>query len=140
MNYIKFENTLCLSLGHKVLQDDSEAEPHECRNLHGHDFFITLQFICEDKLVSESKYKVIAEYLKKHWKNKMLIYDRDPIGMKLSDLDSTIVFVPFNPTVDNIAEYIVVKLGTSLLRDTNYTITKCTVRQGKDLNATYTII
>jgi 6-pyruvoyltetrahydropterin/6-carboxytetrahydropterin synthase len=88
----------------------------------------------------KEKYMVVLEYLKAHWENRMLIFDRDPIGIRLSELDPSVVFVPFNPTAEGIAEFIVIVLGTSLLRETNYTITKCTVQQGLHFSATYTIL
>ena len=139
MKNITFSTSATISFGHKVLQGQEEQE-HECQNLHGHDFHFTIDFVSDDKVVFANRYEAITRYLKDNWENRMLVYDRDPMGMKLSEIDPNVVFVPFNPTADGIAEYIVVVLGTSLLRDTNYTITKCSVQQGNKLTANYTIL
>lgn len=96
-----------ISCGHRVVGHEGK-----CRNLHGHNYRI--HFHCRSKgldsigrVIDFSVIKsALCQWLEDNWDHRMLIYDEDPLLPSLLDLDETVVEVPFNPTAENMAWYL----------------------------------
>ncbi len=106
-----------ISCGHRVVNHESK-----CRHLHGHNYRI--HFHCSspelDDVGRVIDFGVIKEKLcmwtENNWDHKMLIWEKDPLLPALLQLDpASIVVVPFNPTAENMAKYLVEKVGVEQL-------------------------
>ena len=49
------------------------------------------------------------------------------------------VFVPFNPTAENMAQYLVKSVGPALLKEHGVVLVKCHVAETRKCSATFTI-
>lgn len=106
-----------ISCGHRVVGHESK-----CAHLHGHNYRIT--FYCDAQLdavgrvmdFSAIKSK-LCMWLEERWDHKMLISSADPMYVALSALDPDgIEMVPFNPTAENMAEWLLVNMQQRLPR------------------------
>jgi 6-pyruvoyltetrahydropterin/6-carboxytetrahydropterin synthase len=107
------------SYGHRVVGHESK-----CANLHGHNGRVT--FFCEaDALDSVGRvidFSVIKEklcmWVEDNWDHKMLVFYQDPMALTLQELDPTVVVLPFNPTAENLALYLLEVVGPRELKGT----------------------
>jgi 6-pyruvoyltetrahydropterin/6-carboxytetrahydropterin synthase len=107
------------SYGHRVVGHESK-----CANLHGHNGRVT--FFCEaDALDSVGRvidFSVIKEklcmWVEDNWDHKMLVFYQDPMALTLQELDTTVVVLPFNPTAENLALYLLEVVGPRELKGT----------------------
>lgn len=98
--------------GHRVYGHESK-----CSNLHGHNYRI--HFKCEgrkDELGRVVDFSVIKKklcmWLEDHWDHKMLLWENDPICLSLHKIDPDgVVIVPFNPTAENMCDYLLNVVG-----------------------------
>ena len=110
-----------ISCGHRVVGHEGK-----CRHLHGHNYRI--HFTCAASLSSmsplDSLGRVIdfgvikdrlCEWLEDNWDHRMLIWAEDPLLDSLRDIDPTVVVVPFNPTAENMANYLLHQICPSVL-------------------------
>jgi 6-pyruvoyltetrahydropterin/6-carboxytetrahydropterin synthase len=105
-----------ISCGHRVVDHEGK-----CKHLHGHNYRI--HFHCEadrlDNLGRVIDFSVIKStlcmWLEDAWDHRMLIWEDDPLLEALLMIDPSIVTVPFNPTAENIADYLLSLVGPSLL-------------------------
>jgi 6-pyruvoyltetrahydropterin/6-carboxytetrahydropterin synthase len=138
-----------ISAGHRVHGHESK-----CAHLHGHNYRI--YFTCVAPLDQVGRVidfgvikSVLCEWLEENWDHKFLLWDQDdsPAGMLLrlgwneaeqesiSAAELGLVFVPFNPTAENMATYLL-KLGNTLLQPYGVTLTKVTVQETRKCSAT----
>lgn len=105
-----------ISCGHRVVGHEGK-----CVHLHGHNYRI--HFTCAaDALDDVGRVidfgvmkSVLCMWLEYNWDHKMLLWDEDPMRHAVSSIDPQgVVFVPFNPTAENIAQYIVDVLAPAL--------------------------
>jgi 6-pyruvoyltetrahydropterin/6-carboxytetrahydropterin synthase len=126
-----------ISCGHRVVGHESK-----CRFLHGHNYRI--HFTIEgglDELGRVIDFGVIkailCEWLEKEWDHRFLLWENDPWSIVTENYhdkeeshdagkwlashltgfwdDTGIRFVPFNPTAENMAEYLLNVVGPELL-------------------------
>lgn len=96
-----------ISCGHRLT-----GHPGKCANLHGHNYRISVTFsgpLNEDGMVVDfGDIKLYFDHwLKSNWDHRFLIWDRDPDYGLLKDIDpSGVVGVPFNPTAEAMAHYL----------------------------------
>lgn len=129
-----------ISVGHRVHKHESK-----CRHLHGHNYRI--HFHCEadqlDEVGRVIDFSVIKEKLcmwtEKHWDHRMLIWMDDPLAQKLLDIDSMVVLVPFNPTAENIAMYLVNEVGPRQLQGTGVRLAEVTIEETAKCHATFSV-
>lgn len=129
-----------ISCGHRVFGHESK-----CAHLHGHNYRI--HFHCQadrldlvGRVIDFSVIKhLLCEWLEENWDHKMLIWEHDPLLKDLWDLDPTIVPVPFNPTAENIAEYLVRFIGPQQLKDTGVKLVMCRVDETRKCSASYNV-
>lgn len=128
-----------ISCGHRVYGHESK-----CAHLHGHNYRV--HFHCRgalDALGRVIDFGVIkhrlCQWLEDHWDHKMLIWESDPMLPELQNLDPTVVAVPFNPTAENIAEYLVKTIGPRQLHATGVELVLCRVEETRKCSASYTL-
>lgn len=127
-----------ISCGHRVYGHESK-----CAHLHGHNYRITFTCAAEDldKLGRVIDFSVIKEklcmWVEQKWDHKFLVWDMDPIKSFLLDIDLTVVAVPFNPTAENMAKYLVEVVGPLVLAGTGVRLVRCRVEETRKCSATY---
>ena len=118
----------------------------KCRHLHGHNYRI--HFTCSagqlDELGRVIDFGVIKEllcmWLEEHWDHKMMIYDEDPLLPSLRELvPEDLVVVPFNPTAEAMAHYLVETIAPAQLAGTGVTLVSCRVDETARCSATYSL-
>lgn len=138
-----------ISCGHRVVGHEGK-----CRHLHGHNYRI--HFTCEAKgldavgrVIDFSEVKArLCMWLEESWDHKFLVWNRDELMIRLSRqdqdtahvndmLDESFVWVPFNPTAENMAEYIVEVVGPIQLAGTGIRLVQCTVEETRKCSASY---
>lgn len=138
-----------ISCGHRVVGHEGK-----CRHLHGHNYRI--HFTCQadnetspvddiGRVMDFGEIKSrLCMWLEDNWDHKFLAWDRDPLFEALEidsgapdskerrvyfDFVESIVFVPFNPTAENIAEYILKTVGPEQLHNTGIILTSVIVEE-----------
>ena len=128
-------------MGHRVVGHESK-----CRHLHGHNYRI--HFTCSaaqlDELGRVIDFGVIKEllcmWLEEHWDHKMMIYNEDPLLPSLQELvPEDLVVVPFNPTAEAMAQYLVETVAPAQLAGTGVTLVSCHVEETTRCSATYSL-
>lgn len=124
------------SAGHRVVGHESK-----CAMLHGHNYRV--HFTCSalpgrqatdavGRVVDFSVIKAkLCQWLEDNWDHKFLAFEDDPVLREVYDvlgstssgtpagvLGQSIVWVPFNPTAENMAQYLLRVVGPQQLADT----------------------
>lgn len=128
------------SAGHRVV-----GHENKCRSLHGHNYRVTFHVTAPaldtlGRVLDFSFLKSsLCQWLEDNWDHKMLLWEKDPIGPYLQDLrrDASqhssfftlpvanellngldLVEVPFNPTAEHMAQYLLHVVGPLTLKGT----------------------
>jgi 6-pyruvoyltetrahydropterin/6-carboxytetrahydropterin synthase len=133
------------SAGHRVKGHESK-----CRWLHGHNYRI--YFTCEAKTGLDNVGRVIdfsvmkerlCQWLEDNWDHRMILWDEDTEVLEAftrkGALAPSVVTVPFNPTAENMAEYLVLAVGPEVLADTDVILTAVTVEETRKCSATFVL-
>lgn len=130
------------SAGHRVTGHEGK-----CRSLHGHNYRVT--FICTKDTGLDNIGRVIdfgdidkhlCSWLESNWDHKFLIWADDPLAKELKVLDPIgVILVPFNPTAENMAGYLVDVVGPSQLVNTGVKVVQCRVEETRKCAATYSL-
>lgn len=78
-------------------------------------------------------------WLENNWDHRMLIWREDPLIQALEEIDPTIVTVPFNPTAENMGEYLLRVLGPSKLFGTGVHLVKVEIEETRKCSVTCSI-
>jgi 6-pyruvoyltetrahydropterin/6-carboxytetrahydropterin synthase len=143
------------SCGHRVHNHESK-----CAHLHGHNYRVT--FTCEldkgldsiGRVIDFSVIKsLLCQWLEDNWDHKFLAWQedaymkslvyvtemynksKDPVEMLLG----SIVWVPFNPTAENMADYLLRVIGPCRLLNTGVTLVEVSVEETRKCSATATL-
>lgn len=156
-HYVKRKHEICA--GHRVVGHEGK-----CKNLHGHNY--TFHFICKaedslDEIGRVIDFSVIKDtlcmWLEKHWDHRFLVWQNDfaitsiqsrfnalkdegietTIEPVLTMLKQSIVWVPFNPTAENIAEHMVNVVGPKELAGTGVVLVECRIEETGKCEAGY---
>lgn len=125
-----------ISCGHRVVGHEGK-----CRYLHGHNYRI--HFYCQanqldsvGRVIDFSVIKsTLCEWLEVNWDHKMLLWNRDPLfdevgfDQPVTAFTLGIVRVPFNPTAENMAEYLINEIGPLCLKDTGVQLQRVIVEE-----------
>lgn len=114
MRAIRYHDISC---GHRVVGHEGK-----CCNLHGHNYRV--HFECEaaelDEVGRVIDFSVIksqlCEWLENEWDHRMILWDQDSDAEQLLSIDPTIVLVPFNPTAENLGQYLIDNIGPKLMK------------------------
>jgi 6-pyruvoyltetrahydropterin/6-carboxytetrahydropterin synthase len=127
------------SAGHRVC-----GHEHKCRFLHGHNYRVHFHCAAEalDEIGRVVDFGVIKArlcmWLEDNWDHKLLLWDQDPEFYRLCDAAyGSVVAVPFNPTAENMAEYLVEVVGPEQLRGTGVALVKCEIEETRKCSASY---
>jgi 6-pyruvoyltetrahydropterin/6-carboxytetrahydropterin synthase len=138
------------SYGHRVHNHESK-----CAHLHGHNgrvkFVVTAPEL--DALGRIMDFGVIKErlcsWLEDNWDHKFLAWEEDPLMQTMlyaaSDtqsgqmLEASIVWVPFNPTAENMAQYLVDVIGPKQLAGTEVTLISVTFDETRKCSCTHSL-
>ena len=129
-----------ISCGHRV-----HGHEGKCRNLHGHNYRIHFTCVAEDgaldgvgRVIDFSQVKAkLCMWIEEHWDHRFLVWEDDPMKSHLLELDPTVVVVPFNPTAENIAQYLVEVVGPAQLAGTGIKLSEVMVEETRKCFASY---
>lgn len=129
-----------ISCGHRV-----HGHEGKCRNLHGHNYRIHFTCVAEDgaldgvgRVIDFSQVKAkLCMWIEENWDHRFLIWEKDPMKAHLLELDPTVVVVPFNPTAENIAQYLVEVVGPAQLAGTGIKLSEVMVEETRKCFASY---
>lgn len=132
------EHEICC--GHRV-----HGHEGKCRHLHGHNYKFELTCVAENgkldslgRVIDFSQVKaLLCEWLEENWDHRFLIWEQDPAGSQLRTIDDSVVYVPFNPTAENIAEYFVQVVAPKQLAGTGIVLEKVVLWETGKCSATY---
>ena len=133
-----------ISAGHRVAGHESK-----CAHLHGHNYRITFTCVSGhgglDKLGRVIDFSIIKEklcaWLEECWDHKMLLWVDDPNLSKIYAADPEgVVSVPFNPTAENMAQYLVEVVGPAVLKGTGVDLIKCRVEETRKCAAFFELV
>lgn len=139
-----------ISAGHRVVGHEGA-----CAHLHGHNYRIW--FTCEPvdsdtnirtnedgldlvgRVIDFSHIKnLLCDWLERNWDHVFLVWSKDPWKEQLKELDfSGVSIVPFNPTAENMAQYLVEEIGPRHFNDTQVRLVEVTVEETRKCSATY---
>ena len=125
--------------GHRVC-----GHENKCANLHGHNyrFHFTVEGEQDDlgRVIDFSVIKsTLCQWVEDEWDHRFLLWKDDPLATSLSVIDSSVVLVPFNPTAENMAEYMVEIIAPKVLKNTNVTLTELTIDETRKCSVTYSL-
>jgi 6-pyruvoyltetrahydropterin/6-carboxytetrahydropterin synthase len=141
-----------ISCGHRVVNHESK-----CRHLHGHNYRV--HFECSssglDSIGRVIDFSVIKEklcmWLEDNWDHKFLAWERDPVMLTIEtalnkdcwsdEFDIffySIVSVPFNPTAENMAAYLLEVVGPARLAGTGVELTTVIIEETAKCSASIT--
>jgi 6-pyruvoyltetrahydropterin/6-carboxytetrahydropterin synthase len=128
-----------ISCGHRVAGHESK-----CQYLHGHNYRIHF-VVGSDELDSIGRvmdFSVIKTklcmWIEDNWDHKFLMWEHDPLLPDLkASTGSSIVVTPFNPTAENMAQYLVEEIGIDQLAGTGCVLIECRVEETRKCLATY---
>jgi len=125
-------------IGHRVYGHESK-----CANLHGHGY--VFNFTCESvnldaigRIVDFSVIKSrLCQWLEDNWDHRLLLWESDPWLEGLRAIDKGVVAVPFNPTAEKMAEYLVEVVAPRELEGLGVAVTSCRVEETRKCAASY---
>ena len=148
------------SAGHRVVGHESK-----CRHLHGHNYRV--HFTCRmipglgtvDSIGRVIDFSVIKDklcnWLEENWDHKFLASTDDKLmrdlltmaanssqremhGEDFKIFDDSVVWVPFNPTAEMMAEYLAFRIGPQQLAGTGVELIKVTIEETAKCSASVT--
>jgi len=130
-----------ISAGHRVV-----GHENKCSHLHGHNFRVHFTVTAErlddiGRIIDFSVIKAqLCDWLETHWDHRFLMYEADELRIPLQKIASEdIVSCPFNPTAENMAQYLCEVIGPQQLQGTGCQLIKCTIEETRKCSATYEI-
>jgi len=131
-----------ICMGHRVY-----GHENKCSKLHGHNYRIHFEVVAKsetdaigrviDFSVIKSK---LCDWLEIEWDHKLIMWEEDPLSAQIYlhfGSASGIYIVPFNPTAENIAKYLVEVIGPLQLHGTGCKLISCTVEETRKCSARY---
>ncbi len=138
-----------ISCGHRVYGHESK-----CAHLHGHNYRVhfkisgNVDLIVDpsnekglDKVGRVMDFSVIKEklcmWLEDNWDHKFLVWKQDPWADFLYQIDRKgLVVLPFNPTAENMAQYLLTEIGPKQLAGTGCSLIMVRVEETRKCSAT----
>lgn len=104
------------SYGHRVV-----GQGGKCEHLHGHNGVVTFHCAADGldqvgRVIDFSCIKTtLCTWLEANWDHRFLVWEKDEWRDILVKLDEKVVVVPFNPTAENLSDYLLNVVGPSVL-------------------------
>lgn len=129
-----------ISCGHRV-----SGHEGKCRHLHGHNYRVHFTCVGEDGVLDAVGRVIdfgvmksrLCMWIEDNWDHHMLIWTNDPMLPMLKQIDPTIVEVPFNPTAEQMAQYLVDVIGPQQLAGTGIKLVNVTIEETMKCSASY---
>lgn len=127
-----------ISAGHRVA-----GHENKCAHLHGHNYRV--HFFCNaeeldfvGRIIDFSVIKTtLCQWLEDNWDHKMIIWEEDPMLYDLIRIDELgVVTVPFNPTAENLAQFLVTIIAPQILPP-GIILVKCVIEETRKCSVTY---
>lgn len=118
------------STGHRVVGHEGK-----CRHLHGHNYRVHFYCSAEEldnvgRVIDFSEIKSkLCMWLEDNWDHFFLVWENDPWKDQLTQIDPTVKVVPFNPTAENMAEYLMTEISPKQLKGTGITVDKIIIEE-----------
>jgi 6-pyruvoyltetrahydropterin/6-carboxytetrahydropterin synthase len=143
---------LTFAAGHRVWKHESK-----CANFHGHNYAVLLEAIAHvDKPTIPTQKqldlqgriidfgvlkKKFGRWIDENWDHGFIVYEEDKEAVQaLKMVRGTKIFqLPYNPTAENLAIYIMESLSKPLLRGTNVKLRQVTVWETETCFATVVV-
>lgn len=130
------------AIGHRVHKHESK-----CRALHGHNyvFFLTARAPELDELGRVVDFGVLKErfgsWLEMHWDHGFLLWEGDEEAIAAVRMVSgqKCALLPWNPTAENIARFLLEVVGPRLLQDTHVELMRVVVYETENCIAEVTL-
>lgn len=126
------------STGHRVYGHESK-----CAHLHGHNYRIhlTVEAPALDTIGRVMDFSVIKDllcvWLEINWDHKFLVWEDDPFAKTLKELDPEgTVVVQFNPTAENMGQYLIDVVGPAQLAGTGVKLVNVNIEETRKCNVT----
>lgn len=132
-----------ISCGHRVVGHESK-----CRWFHGHNYRVTFTCATEelDSIGRVIDFSVMKEklcmWLEDNWDHRFLMWTNDPYLETFNADDypgAGILPVPFNPTAENMGDYLLNFVGPVQLYDTGVKLVKVIVEETRKCSAEVTL-
>ncbi|GHE40778.1 6-pyruvoyl trahydropterin synthase family protein [Sphingobacterium griseoflavum] len=140
-NMIVAERYHDISCGHRVVGHEGK-----CRFLHGHNYRIHFTVLAQaldevGRVVDFSVIKsTLCAWLEEHFDHKFLIWEKDELLPALKSIVAdSLVVVPFNPTAENLARYLVEAVGPEQLKDYPVQLISCKIEETAKCSATFSL-
>lgn len=127
--------------GHRLLGHDGK-----CKNLHGHnyvaEFHVTGQE--QDEIGRILDFKLLKEkckgWLDEHWDHAFILWEKDENALAAvrTCIPHRIYELPYNPTAENLAKYLLEVICPQLLADTGATAHKVVIWESEESYAEVT--
>lgn len=129
-----------ISCGHRV-----HGHEGKCRHLHGHNYRVHFACVSDDnaldtvgRVIDFGEVKVkLCMWLEDVWDHKFLIGEDDPMKAGLIEIDPSVVVVPFNPTAENMAEYLVNVIGPQQLQGTGIKLSSVVIEETRKCSVSF---
>lgn len=147
-----------ISCGHRVHNHESK-----CRHLHGHNYRI--HFVCKAESLDDIGRVIdfgdikarLCMWVEDNWDHKFLAWEDDPVMNAIEDaiqhhhkeglidedeanpVYQSLVWVPFNPTAENMAQHLVEVVGPRQLKGTGIVLTHCRIEETRKCTASYSL-
>ena len=142
--------------GHRVV-----GQGGKCEHLHGHNYRIYFNCVPDTlaRIKEQSREGLsgppdldrvgrvldfgdikdrLCSWLEFSWDHKFLVWSQDPMVTTLKDLDPDgVMVVPFNPTAENMAEYLVKVIGPERLKGTGVNLIAVKIEETAKCSAIY---
>lgn len=126
--------------GHRVV-----GHEHKCAHLHGHSY--GFNFYCQSseldslgRVIDFSIIKsILCQWLEENWDHRLILWQQDPWLKSLQAIDSSVISIPYNPTAENLALYLVKDIAPQLLINYSITLTQVIVNETAKCSAVYSI-
>lgn len=132
------------SCGHRVYGHESK-----CAHLHGHNYRVTFTIVPDqpnqlDQVGRVMDFSVIKTllcvWLEENWDHRFLVWEKDPMLPSLKKLDPEgVIAVPFNPTAENMAQWLVTVLAPKVLEGRGCFLKSCKVEETRKCSAIFAL-
>lgn len=142
MGYVYARRYHDISCGHRVYGHEGK-----CAHLHGHNYRIHFQIQAQEldkvgRVLDFGMIKLLlCQWIEGHWDHRFLLHELDPWLKVLQSIDNFgVVPVPFNPTAENMAKYLVDIVGPQELHATGAKLIRVTVEETSKCAAIYSLL
>lgn len=110
--------------------------PDKCKHVHGHNQRVDFYFRRTDGLVDNQGFvidfgdvkKGIGKWIDENWDHSTLLYEEDKKYIEaLEKLNSKVYILPYNPTAENMAIYLLTVICPSIYKNSNVEVYKIEV-------------